>query len=285
MKTTSPSLHRSLISSFALMTCTLFLSTTSVHAQQTSKEQFDSNRQSSALWSQSKNKEEYMHYQPDTTKAVMLEKKNMRPVRRKRPKDYNIRKGNINLLLCNNTYDYNWTYIPEAGSYEKFGTAFLGVGIGLEYAYKDNRIVSFGYTVGVNRADSLAITEKICIVQQLDLLHTWNIGRFALSAGPTIAKKKWSYSIDIEGLYEYSPEKDAYIRKPESAIPAPWQKEFSFKHWSAGLKAKAHFRLAPAFSIGVEYAARSAWKETFSHKYDHQVTVKMQIRACLARKR
>lgn len=285
MRTTILSLNKSLIGCFALMTCTFLLSSAPAQAQQTSKEWAEFNRQRPAPQSKEKEKETNILNLSDTTQAVSQEKETMKQVRRKRPKSYNIRKGNINLLLSNNTYDYNWTYIPEAESYERFGTAFLGVGIGLEYAYKDNRIVSFGYTVGVNKADSLAITEKICTVQQLDLLHTWNIGRFALSVGPTIAKKNWSYSIDIEGLYEYSPEEDAYIRKPESAIPAPWQKEFSFSHWSVGLKAKAHLRLDPAFSIGVEYAARSAWKETFQHKYDHQLTVKMLIRARLSGKK
>ena len=48
------------------------------------------------------------------------------PETAKNPKDYNIYKGDINLLIFNNTYDFNWTYIPQTDSHEGFGIAILG---------------------------------------------------------------------------------------------------------------------------------------------------------------
>jgi hypothetical protein len=68
-----------------------------------------------------------------------------------------------------------------------------------------------------------------------------------------------------------------FIYIPKSDIPVPWNEDFEFRHWSAGLKAKVHFRLHPLCSIGVEYAARCAWEKAFRHECDHQLTVKFQI--------
>jgi hypothetical protein len=39
-----------------------------------------------------------------------------------------------------------------------------------------------------------------------------------------------------------------------------------------------NFRIFPEFSVGVEYAARRAWEKPFRHNFDHQLTVKGQIR-------
>ena len=248
-----------------LALCFIILFPASAYAQLTIKERAAINRSRPALWFLSKDKEKYMTNQPVTAK---------------RPKDYNIYKGDINLLIFNNTYDYNWTYIPQTDSHEGLGIAILGVGLGLEYAYRDNRMVSLAWTVGANSNTfgCGAVSGENSVVHQIDLLHSWNIHRVTLSVGPTMAWKRWSHWItDRDSILQYSPEIDDFVYIPKSDIPAPWNEDFEFRHWSAGLKAKIHFRLHPLCSIGVEYAARCAWEKAFRHECDHQLTAKFQI--------
>ena len=114
-------------------------------------------------------------------------------------------------------------------------------------------------------------------VCQIDLLHSWNIKRLTLSAGPTMAWKRWSHWVDDYWTYSYDPETGVtYTSDPD--IPAPWNEDFTFRHWSAGMKVKAHFRLLTGLSFGIEYAARRAWEKPFRHHFDHQLTVKSQMR-------
>ena len=258
------SLQRNFIGSLCIALCAIILYPATAHAQLTMKERAAINRRRPALWFLSKDKEKYIANQPETAKN---------------PKDYNIYKGDINLLIFNNTYDYNWTYVPQSDSHEGIGTAILGVGLGLEYAYRDNRMVSLAWTVGANSNTFGCGAEfgENSVVHQIDLLHSWNIHRVTLSVGPTMAWKRWSHWVSDFWNYSYSPE-EGFEYIPDPVYPAPWDEDFEFRHWSTGLKAKVHFRLHPMCSIGIEYSARRAWEMAFRHECDHQLTVKLQIR-------
>lgn len=274
MNPTKNNLLRHFMGALCLVVGLLCLLPTPASAQKTMKERAEFNRNRPALWFLSKNKEKYMHYQPDTTKQE-------KPVKEKAPADYNIYRGNVNLLLFGNTYTRHWTYVPQADTYaETGGASFLyGLGVGFEYAYRDNRMVSLGWSFS-NSVDAIGCgdnTGENSVVHQIDLLHSWNIKRLTLSAGPTVAWKRWSYWIDDYWNYRYDPEVGV-IYTPDPEIPAPWDEDFTFRHWSAGLKVKAHFRFVPDFSMGVEYAVRRAWEKPFRHNFDHQLTVKGQIR-------
>ena len=276
MKALKRILQRNIIGRFCLVLGLFCLLPIAAEAQMTVKERAALNRNRPALWFLSKNKEKYMHYQPDTTVVK-------KPVKEKKPSDYNIYKGNFNLLIFGNAYTHHWTYVPQADTYaETGGATFLtGLGVGFEYAYQDNRMVSLGWSVG-GTIDGIGCGGSMgenSIVHQIDLLHSWNIKRLTLSAGPTMAWKRWSHWVDEHALFhEYSPEIGDCIYVPNPSIQAPWDKDFTFRHWSAGLKVKAHFRLLTNFSFGVESAARRAWEKPFRHHFDHQLTVKSQMR-------
>lgn len=274
MKDLKKILQRNVIGRFCLVLGVFCLLPIAAEAQMTVKERAALNRNRPALWFLSKNKEKYMHYQPDTTVTK-------KPAKEKKPSDYNIYKGNFNLLIFGNAYTHHWTYVPQADTYAGTGgaTFFTGLGVGFEYAYQDNRMVSLGWSVGAS-IDEIGCgddTRENSTVHQIDLLHSWNIKRLTLSAGPTMAWKRWSHWVDDYWNYRYDPEVGV-IHTPDPEIPAPWNEDFTFRHWSAGLKVKAHFRISPEFSFGVEYAARRAWEKPFRHHLDHQLTVKSQIR-------
>ncbi len=273
MKRRLLSLQRNFMGVLCFALCAIILFPATTYAQLTRKERAEIIRSRPALWFLSKDKEMYMNDQLGMTKTV---------------KDYNIYKGDINLLIFNNTYDYNWTYVPQSGSHKGLGIAILGVGLGLEYAYRNNRMVSLAWTVGANSNTfgCGAVSGENSVVHQIDLLHSWNIHRVTLSVGPTMAWKRWSHWITYrDSILQYSPEIDDFVYIPKSDIPAPWNEDFEFRHWSAGLKAKVHFRLHPMCSIGIEYSARRAWEKAFRHECDHQLTVKMQIRGNLSSKK
>ncbi|MBQ8866328.1 MAG: hypothetical protein IJ013_01210 [Bacteroidaceae bacterium] len=276
MKPAKNNLPKLFMGGLCLVVGLLCLLPTPASAQLTVKERAMRNRNRPALWFLSKNKEKYMHYQPDTTKQE-------KPVKEKAPADYNIYRGNVNLLLFGNTYTRHWTYVPQADTHAETGgaTFFTGLGVGFEYAYRDNRMVSLGWSVSgsVDAIGCGGSTGESSVVHQIDLLHSWNIKRLTLSAGPTVAWKRWSHWVDEHDPYVYSPEEGFdYIPEPAPEIPAPWDEDFTFRHWSAGLKVKAHFRFITNFSMGVEYGVRRAWEKPFRHNFDHQLTVKGQIR-------
>lgn len=274
MKALKKILQRNVIGRFCLVLGLFCLLPIAAEAQMTVKERAALNRNRPALWFLSKNKEKYMHYQPDTTVVK-------KPVKEKKPSDYNIYKGNFNLLLFGNAYTHHWTYVPQADTYAETGgaTLLMGLGVGFEYAYRNNCMVSLGGSVGwsidgIGCGRDMGENSTVC---QIDLLHSWNIKRLTLSAGPTMAWKQWDHGVDDYWNYRYDPEV-GIIHTPDPEIPAPWNEDFTFHHWSAGLKVKAHFRIFPDFSFGVEYAARRPWEKPFRHHLDHQLTVKSQIR-------
>lgn len=274
MKALKKILQRNVIGRFCLVLGLFCLLPITAEAQMTVKERAALNRNRPALWFLSKNKEKYMHYQPDTTVVK-------KPMKEKKPSDYNINKGDFNLLIFGNAYTHHWTYVPQADTYAETGgaTFLMGLGVGFEYAYRDNCMVSLGGSVGWS-VDGIGCGRDMgenSTVYQIDLLHSWNIKRLTLSAGPTIAWKQWSHWVDDYWNYRYDPEV-GIIHTPDPEIPAPWDKDFTFRHWSAGLKVKAHFRLLTNLSFGVEYAARRAWEKPFRHHLDHQLTVKSQMR-------
>ena len=274
MKALKKILQRNIIGRFCLVLGLFCLLPIAAEAQMTVKERAALNRNRPALWFLSKNKEKYMHYQPDTTVVK-------KPVKEKKPSDYNIYKGNVNLLLFGNAYTHHWTYVPQADTYAETGgaTFLMGLGLGFEYAYRDNCMVSLGGSVGWS-IDGIGCGRDMgenSTVYQIDLLHSWNIKRLTLSAGPTMAWKRWSHWVDDYWTYSYDPETGVtYTSDPD--IPAPWNEDFTFRHWSAGMKVKAHFRLLTGLSFGIEYAARRAWEKPFRHHFDHQLTVKSQMR-------
>ncbi len=274
MKAVKSVVQRRFVCILCLVWGLLCLLPTPSEAQTTMEERAEFNRNRPALWFLSKNKEKYMHYQPDTTVVK-------KPVKEKKPSDYNIYKGNFNLLIFGNAYTHHWTYVPQADTYAGTGgaTFLTGLGVGFEYAYQDNRMVSLGWSVGVS-IDEIGCgddTGENSTVHQIDLLHSWNIKRLTLSAGPTMAWKQWSHWVDDYWNYSYDPEV-GIIYTPDPEIPAPWNEDFTFRHWSAGLKVKVHFRLLTNLSFGVEYTARRAWEKPFRHHLDHQLTVKSQMR-------
>jgi len=290
MKALKKILQRNVIGRFCLILGLFCLLPIAAEAQMTVKERALRNRNRPALWFLSKNKEKYMHYQPDSAETRMTIKERAlrnrnRPALRFIPNssDYNIYKGDFNLLIFGNAYTHHWTYVPQADTYAGTGgaTFLTGLGVGFEYAYQDNRMVSLGWSVG-GTIDGIGCGGSMgenSIVHQIDLLHSWNIKRLTLSAGPTMAWKRWSHWVDEHALFhEYSPEIEDCIYVPNPSIQAPWDKDFTFRHWSAGLKVKAHFRLLTNLSFGVEYAARRAWEKPFRHHFDHQLTVKSQMR-------
>lgn len=295
MKALKNILQRNVIGKFCIALGFLYLYPIAIEAQKTMEERAEFNRNRPALWFLSKNKEKYLHHQPDSAKSRMTIKE--RALRnRNRPalsftpnsSDYNIYKGDFNLLILGNAYTHHWTYVPQADTYAETGgaTFLMGLGVGFEYAYQDNRMVSLGWSIGVS-IDEIGCggdTRENSIVHQIDLLHSWNIKRLTLSAGPTMAWKQWNHSVDDYWNYSYDPE-TGVTYTPNPDIPAPWNEDFTFRHWSAGVKVKAHFRFLTGFSFGVEYAARRAWEKPFRHHFDHQLTVKSQIRLRLFEKK
>ncbi len=288
MKALKKILQRNVIGRFCLVLGLFCLLPIAAEAQMTMKERAALNRNRPALWFLSKNKEKYIHHQLDSAETRMTIKERAlrnrnRPALRFIPNssDYNIYKGDFNLLIFGNAYTHHWTYVPQADTYAGTGgaTFFTGLGVGFEYAYHDNHMVSLGWSVGAS-LDEIGCgddTRENCIVHQIDLLHSWNIKRLTLSAGPTMAWKRWSHWVDDYWTYSYDPETGVtYTSDPD--IPAPWNEDFTFRHWSAGVKVKVHFRLLTGLSFGIEYAARRAWEKPFRHHLDHQLTVKSQIR-------
>lgn len=290
MKALKKILQRNVIGRFCLVLGLFCLLPIAAEAQMTMKERAALNRNRPALWFLSKNKEKYIHHQLDSAETRMTIKERAlrnrnRPALRFIPNSsgYNIYKGDFNLLIFGNAYTHHWTYVPQADTYAGTGgaTFLMGLGVGFEYAYRDNRMVSLGGSVGWS-VDGIGCGGSMgenSTVYQIDLLHSWNIKRLTLSAGSTMAWKRWSHWVDEHALFhEYSPEIEDCIYVPNPSIQVPWDKDFTFRHWSAGLKVKAHFRFLTGLSFGVEYAARRAWEKPFRHHLDHQLTVKSQIR-------
>lgn len=180
-------------------------------------------------------------------------------------KSYTIGKGTWTLLLHDNLYSTYWTYVPNFNTTECNEGFIWGSGVGLEYAYRDNRMVSLTYDTGIN---GLGYVNGVFLrFNQLELLHSFAVGRFVLGGGTAFMWKKWKYTPHGLGAEE---------RK--------WKEPFDFSHWSCGIRGQALFRINTSCAVGVEYAPYWMWDKGFRGKTDHQLTVKLQIRSRLNRK-
>lgn len=190
--------------------------------------------------------------------------------------DYNVPKGKWNLILLDNLFYHHWTYVPVHEQWDHSSVAILGIGAGIEYAYIRNRTVSLIVETGRTGMVSMEPSEganRHVGYYNVNLLHTWCRKRLAVSIGPTLGWKDWSYYCGEEWYYPIDEtDGDFYL------FAKFGRENFEFTRFSAGADIQVFYYLDPEFGFGVEYAPRYLWDTGAQGKIEQQWALKVQMR-------
>lgn len=208
--------------------------------------------------------------------------------------EFQVPEGRWCILAEGAHYSMGWTSVDLNNKTDFSGFAIMGVGLGLEYAYRDNRSLRldasaavlghYNYVMGCTTDHDDYLPERVVTSVSTSLNHMFYNHRWMYGGGLSFEYRSYAYrSIDrADNPFALNMSKDElkfYHRFGENS--------FDMRHYSLGLSFVGGYRITPNIMIGLKYAPRCVLKSKFMYKdealsnvgiakkghFDHQLSI------------
>ena len=188
---------------------------------------------------------------------------------------YLVPQGRWSIVIDWNPYTWAWTHLPHLGLTDASGFGLFNLGLGAEWAYRDNRslrLMGHAALIGNNEYsffERFEVTPPRRTVSQVstDLLHQWYIKRWTIGIGPSL-EWRWTHycCCDFDKYVSDHASDEKLVKHATETRERYGARDFDQTHVSLGAMASVAYRIMPNLSVGVVYAPRVTCRSMLTYK-------------------
>lgn len=188
---------------------------------------------------------------------------------------YLVPQGRWSIVIDWNPYTWAWTHLPHLGLTDASGFGLFNLGLGAEWAYRDNRslrLTGHAALIGNNEYsffERFDVTPPKRTVSQVsvDLQHRWYLKRWTIGIGPSL-EWRWTHycCCNFDQYVSDHASNEKLVKSATETYERYGPRDFDQTHVSLGAMASVAWRILPNFSLGVVYAPRVSYRSMLTYK-------------------